>query len=140
VRERKTRDLAQVLADVLDPVATAHRSAFRRLSLAWPSACGPAVARHTEPLRLQDALLVVGVRGRHWRDAVFYERMMLTGRLRRYWPKLRGIRVESLALKAPPTAPPSAPLVVEPDPRNEEIRDPELRGALDTLVELSRRR
>ncbi len=140
MRERKTLDLAQILADVLDPVATAHRSAFRRLSLAWPSACGPAVARHTEPLRLEDALLVVGVRGRHWRDAVFYERMMLTGRLRRYWPKLRGIRVESLAPLPSPTIPLAEPLVVEPDPRNEDIRDPELRDALDTLVALSRRR
>lgn len=140
MREKQTRNLADVLAGVLDPVATAHHSAFRRLALAWPTVCGPAVAKHTEPLRLSGALLVVGVRGRHWRDAVFYERMMLTGRLRPYWPKLRGIRVESLALRPPSEAPAEAPLEVVADPRTAEIEDPELRTALDTLVALSRRR
>lgn len=139
MREKQTRELAAVLASVLDPVAVNHRSAFRRLSLAWPTACGPAVARHTEPLGLRDALLVVGVRGRHWREAVFQDRMMLTDRLRRYWKPLRGIRLDSLPLR-PPVEPTAEPHLVEADPRTAEIHDAELRAALDGLLAIRGRR
>ncbi len=139
MREKKTLELAEILASVLDPVAVNHRSAFRRLSLAWPTACGPTVARHAEPLGLRDALLVVGVRGRHWREAVFQDRMMLTDRLRRYWKPLRGIRLESLPLKPPVESAADTYLVVA-DPRTADIHDADLRAALDGLLSARSRR
>ncbi len=139
MRTKQPAELADVLASVLDPVATGHRSAFRRLSLAWPSVCGAAVSRHTEPLALRDALLVIGVRGRHWREAVFHERRNLTNRLRRYWKPLRGIYLESLPVAPPaPAAPDRGP--TEPDPRTAEIHDPALREATDALLAAVKRR
>jgi predicted nucleic acid-binding Zn ribbon protein len=61
---------------------------------AWPRACGPQLAPHCRPLRLQGGLLTVGAAPGPWLQALQYNRHQLLAALRVAGFTLRDLRIE----------------------------------------------
>ena len=107
----------------------------------WPEVCGATLAQHTEPLRLVDGVLDVGVCGRDWLEAVRAERSILVRNARKHITKVRYLQLRLLPSRPVWTNDGSPqPRAIPPDPRNADIDDPELREALDALCAAWKRR
>jgi predicted nucleic acid-binding Zn ribbon protein len=61
---------------------------------AWPRACGPQLAPHCRPLRLQGGLLTVGAAPGPWLQALQYNRHQLLAAVRAAGFNLRDLRIE----------------------------------------------
>lgn len=125
--------LFDALNGALATHATEGRGRLDRARVCWAAAVGPDLARHSEVLGLQGALLRVGVRDRTRRDFLFHQRQAVVERLARAGVRLAGLRLEDLP-PLPFLPPPSAPERAPADARTREIRDPALRDALDGLL------
>jgi hypothetical protein len=132
-RRRGGQNLQNLLTEQVNSATPQAKNHLLRARAAWYSACGPHLARHSEPTGWDGPLLRIAVEGLHWRQILFEQRGRLTGRLRRWLPHLRGIRLERRF--APPrpepvSPPPAAPARVE----TEAIEDDALRAAFDRLL------
>jgi hypothetical protein len=112
-----------------------------RLKLAWAGICGPLLARHCEPLHLENGRLVIGVGGADWREVLFQQRRPLQQRVRQVVAGIVDIRLVNrpgAGVPLPEAPPRSAPAPA--DPRTAEVSDAGLRSALDGLLAARQRR
>lgn len=127
------------------PGRLARRLPPRRLRAAWRELVGEVLASRTLPICLEDdGCLVVAVSGSVWRQELSFLAPQLVQGLGE-----RGFAVERIRLVArrtpyePPPPPPPPPL--EPEEEQEiagraaQVRDPELRRALERLMRAERR-
>jgi hypothetical protein len=135
-RRRDTASLQDVIPALLDRVSAETRDPLPRLRLSWQSICGGAAALHSEPLSFEDGGLIIGVRGKQWRDALFHDRVLLKNRVRAVTPQVRWIRLRSLATRPLPPSPPPPPPPPQ-DARTADIEDAALRRALDGLLHVA---
>ncbi len=124
--------LPALMARLVEPLARDAADPLRRIRLAWGRICGLPLARHIEPLRLENGVLHVGARGPVWRDAVFHQRNALLRHVRRYATDVDRIWLHTLHTSAPVDTPP--PLRPTPTPRTAGISHPELRLAVEGLL------
>jgi predicted nucleic acid-binding Zn ribbon protein len=90
------RPPASPLADCLVDLQRSwqQRGHLAALWQAWPRACGPQLAPHCRPLRLQGGLLTVGAAPGPWLQALQYNRHQLLAALRVAGFNLRDLRIE----------------------------------------------
>lgn len=127
------------------PGHVARRLPPRRLRAAWRELAGPVVASRALPVCLEeDGCLVVAVSGSAWRQELSFLAPQLVQGLGE-----RGFAVKRLRLVAwrtpykPPPPPPPPPLEPEEEQeiarRTAKVQDPELRRALERLMQAERR-
>lgn len=132
----QVKSVTEALAALVDELP-GHGGTLDTLKLKWSALCGPALARFTEPKSLLKGRLDVMAYGPHWRDALEVQRQQILARVRRIAPEVTWIWIRTgppKIIRVTPTPP------VEPDPRNADVEDEALRGALDALCAAVARR
>lgn len=114
-----------------------HGGVLDTLRLKWVALCGPTLARFTDPVSIDGQALIVMAYGPYWYNALEEQRQQVAARVRRVAPEIRWIRVRQGNPRVVRVTPPPT---VEPDPRNADIEDDGLRGALDALCAAVARR
>ncbi|MFN3197762.1 MAG: DciA family protein [Bradymonadia bacterium] len=107
------------------------------LKLKWVALCGQPLGHFTEPTAMAGEVLTVVARGPHWKQALEEQAGQVLSRVRAVAPEIRWIRIRAGAPKVVRVTPKP---VVEPDPRNADIEEDDLRDALDALCAAVTRR
>lgn len=129
---RGASDLRGALAPHIEAAAPHAGNHLVRARAAWFAACGPHLARHSEPVGWDGPLLQVAVEPA-WRELLFEQRSRITGRLRRWLPRVRGVRLVTRRLQPLRPRPPK-PEPAPPHPESVGIADADLRSAVDALL------